>query len=82
VDSKPVSCPCVYGGSYSCALLFTSIPILSPLIEISLLQDHPSKHGLPIEVNLPILFPSRGMYDHDDSNAILVWTLALACLIT
>jgi hypothetical protein len=82
LDSPPVSYPCVYDGSYNYALLFTFIYAVSSLIEISLLWACPSKHGLPVEVNLPILFPRHSTYDPDDSTIILVWALALARLIS
>jgi hypothetical protein len=80
--SQLVSRPCVYGGSCSCALLFTSISVVSSLIEISLLRARPAKHGFPVEVNLPILFPHRSTYDHDVSTVIPIQALALACLIS
>jgi hypothetical protein len=62
--------------------LFASISVVSSLIETSLLQARPSNHGLPIEVNLPVLFPRHGTYDHDDSTIIHVRALAPARLIS
>jgi hypothetical protein len=59
-------------------LLFTSISVVYSLIELPLLQARPSNHGLPVEVNLPILFPRHGMYDHDGSVIIPVRSLAPA----
>jgi hypothetical protein len=46
-----------------------------------LLRAHPSNHGLPIEVKLPILFPLHDTYDHDDSTVIPILDVSLARLI-
>jgi hypothetical protein len=62
--------------------LFASISVVSSLIELPLLQACPSNHGMPIEVNLPILFPHHNTYDHDDSTIIPVRALAPAHLIS
>ena len=56
--------------------LFASISTVSSLIEIPLLRACLSNHGLPVEVNLLVLFPYHGTYDHDDSIIIPVWDLA------
>jgi hypothetical protein len=71
-----------FGSSYICVLLFASILVISSLIELSPLWGRPSNHGLPIEVNLPILFPHHSTYDHDELAIILVWALAPARLIS
>jgi hypothetical protein len=61
-----------FGSPYSCTLLFASISTISSLIELVLLWARPSNHGFPIEVNLPVIFPCHGTYDHDDSVVIPV----------
>jgi hypothetical protein len=62
--------------------LFSSIFVVSSLIETSLQWARPSNHGLSVEVNLPVLFPRHNMYDHDDSVIIRVRALAPARLIS
>jgi hypothetical protein len=62
--------------------LFASISAVSVLIELPLLRARPSNHGLPVEVNLPILFPCHSTYDHDESTIISVRALAPTRLIS
>jgi hypothetical protein len=68
------------GSLYTCALMFASLPTVCSLIELPLLQAHPSNHGLPVEVKIPIHFPRHGTSVHDDLTVISVVSLALAHL--
>jgi hypothetical protein len=53
-------------------LLFVTILVVFPFIDLLSLRSCPSNHGLFIVVISPILFPSGGSYDHDDSSFIPV----------
>jgi hypothetical protein len=66
------------GKLFTCALLFVSIPVVCSLIELPLVQYCPSNHGLPIEVEFPVIFPHHGTYVHDGPSVIPVLSLDLA----
>jgi hypothetical protein len=60
--------------------LFASLPVVCSLIKLPLLRASPSNHGLPVEVEFPILFPRHSTYVHDGSTVIPVLSLAPARL--